>query len=54
MGGFLLSCDGVYELVRGRNLQFLSKLEDEKLSKILSFGVVLKIRSFQFGGIEKF
>ena len=28
-GGFLLSCDGVSELVRGRNSQFLTKLEDE-------------------------
>ena len=28
-GGFLLSCDGISELVRGRNSQFLTKLEDE-------------------------
>ena len=28
-GGFLLNCDGISELVRGRNSQFLTKLEDE-------------------------
>jgi hypothetical protein len=28
-GGYLISCDGVSELVRGRSPQFLSKLEDE-------------------------
>ena len=28
-GGFLLSCDGVSELVRGRSAQFLTELEGE-------------------------
>jgi SNF2 family DNA or RNA helicase len=30
-GGHLLTCDGVSELVRGRSVQFLTKLEDEIL-----------------------
>jgi hypothetical protein len=30
-GGYLLSCDGVSDLVRGRAVQFLTKLEDDIL-----------------------